>query len=85
MSPRQLRRTIVITEELTDAQTAANRAVRRLTSNTVDEFVAEPLMRAFPMVVIDEFRHGSAEVPRRAGSCDTVLHRREGATDPPHE
>src|SRR2546426_8242307 len=45
-----LRRAIVITEKTTDAETATNRTIPRLTSDTVDEFVAEPLMRPLGVV-----------------------------------
>jgi ABC-type transporter lipoprotein component MlaA len=63
MSPPQLRRTIVVTEKATDAQTAANRAVQRLRFSSVDEFIAEPLMRAFAMVVDHELRERATDVP----------------------
>jgi hypothetical protein len=48
-----LRRAIVITEKTTDAETATKRTIPRLTSDTVDEFVAEPLMRPLPVVEVD--------------------------------
>src|SRR2546425_3067078 len=58
-----LRRAIVITEKTTDAQTATNRTIPRLTSDTVDEFVAEPLMRPLPVAMSYELRERATEVP----------------------
>jgi hypothetical protein len=58
-----LRRTIVVTEKATDALTSPNAAAARLNSVAVDQFVAEPLMVAFAMIMDDELRECTTKVP----------------------
>jgi hypothetical protein len=58
-----LRRAIVVTEKATDALTSPNAAPARLNSVAVDQFVAEPLMIAFAMIMDDELRECTTKVP----------------------
>ena len=58
-----LRRAAVVAEKAADALTASNGAGVMLVSNIVNQVVAETLMIALAMIVDDELRKRTTEVP----------------------
>jgi hypothetical protein len=59
----KLRRTIVITEKATHALTSPNAAAVRVNCDAIDQFVTNPLMVAFAVIMDHVFGERTAEVP----------------------